>query len=102
MGSMTMGELFSRFLAACGALTLIGGAVTVIRRLLNPAFSIRKEVAALQSCNEDTTKLLKEIAETNKLLCIGMLQLLDYTITGTGIEKIDQVRSDLLKYLTDK
>lgn len=99
---MTLAEAFRIFLALCGAIALIGSAVVVIRRWLNPAFSIRKEVAILNKCNDDTAKLLKEIVETNKLLCSGMLQLLDYTITGTGIEKIDQVKSDLLKYLTEK
>lgn len=102
MEHMTIGEAFSRLLAACGAVTIIAAAVAAIRRLFNPAFSTRKEVAALKQCNEDTAKLLKELVETNKLLCRGMMELLDYTISGEGIEKIDKVKSDLVKYLTEK
>jgi septal ring factor EnvC (AmiA/AmiB activator) len=109
MEQMTLSELFSKFLAACGAATVIAAAVAAVRRLFNPAFSIRKRVRALeekdknqQQCNKDVNQLLEEIAETNKLLCRSMMVLLDHSITGNGIEDIKKVKSSLVNYLAEK
>ena len=109
MGTWTISELIDRLLAACGAISIFGGAFIVIRRWLNPAFKFRKRVDDLEKkqkaqemCNEGTNKLLEEIVNTNKLLCRSMIVLLDHSITGNGIENIKQVKSDLLNYLTEK
>lgn len=109
MGQMTLTELFNKFLAACGAITIIAAAVAAVKHLFRPAISIRERVAALeqkdekqQQQNRDTNELLEEIVETNKLLCRSMMVLLDHSITGNGIENIKQVKSELVQYLTEK
>lgn len=109
MGQMTLTELFNKFLAACGAVTIIAAAVAAVKHLFRPAISIRERVAALeekdekqQQCNRDTNEMLEEIIETNKLLCRSMMVLLDHSITGNGIENIKQVKSELVQYLTEK
>lgn len=109
MGQMTLTELFNKFLAACGAITIIAAAVAAVKHLFRPAISIRERVAALeqkdekqQQQNRDTNELLEELVETNKLLCRSMMVLLDHSITGNGIENIKQVKSELVQYLTEK
>ena len=109
MGQMTLTELFNKFLAACGAVTIIAAAVAAVKHLFRPAISIRERVAALeqkdekqQQQNRDTNELLEELVETNKLLCRSMMVLLDHSITGNGIENIKQVKSELVQYLTEK
>jgi hypothetical protein len=109
MGSMTVSEVISRILAFCGGLTIIGGAVAVIRHWMNPAFRLRKRVDTLEQKNreqeernKDIKEMLSEIKQTNKLLCKSMMVLLDHSITGNGVENIKQVRSDLVQYLTEK
>jgi len=106
---MTLTELFNKFLAACGAVTIIAAAVAAVKHLFRPAISIRERVAALeqkdekqQQQNRDTNELLEELVETNKLLCRSMMVLLDHSITGNGIENIKQVKSELVQYLTEK
>lgn len=109
MGQMTLTELFNKFLAACGAVTIIAAAVAAVKHLFRPAISIRERVAALeekdekqQQQNVNTNELLEELIETNRLLCKSMIALLDHSITGNGIDDIKQVRSDLLTYLAEK
>jgi hypothetical protein len=102
MGNITLSELFSRILAACGAVTIMVAAGAAIRKVFNPAFRTKQEVEQLKKCNEDTIKLLEEISETNKLLCSSMMVLLDHSITGNGIDEIKKVKSKLVNYLAEK
>jgi hypothetical protein len=102
LSNINIWTTINTLLALCGAIAIVGGAWTIIKRCLAPAFKLTKKVDSLENKVLANCRLLEEIAMFNKMLCRSMVVLLDHSITGNGIEKVKEIKSEMQNYLIDK
>lgn len=88
-------EYMQFFLAICGGISLVVGAIFSIVKLIAPAINVNKRVIELERKSDNDYKALQEIEDTNNALCKAMLALLNHSIDGNGIEYMKQIRSEL-------
>ncbi len=86
-------------LAFFGGVSVIGGGLTVIIKMLNPFKILNEKVKSHDTMLENDNKRLKSIEETNKVICKSMFALLDHEITGNSIEKLKNAKQDMQEYL---
>lgn len=81
-----------------GAVTITGGAAGYIVKALKPLFNLKKKVDKL----EERCASIEAIKEDNKILCEGILCLLDHAATGNSVEDIKKVRKKLQAHLVNR
>jgi hypothetical protein len=81
-----------------GAVTLTGGAAGYIIKALKPLFALKKKVDEL----EENYSSIESIKEDNKILCEGILCLLDHAATNNSIDDIKKVRKKLQAHLVNR
>ena len=88
--------------AILGGIVLIGNAVAVVRKWLNPAISMKKKVETIE---EDITEIQKHekkdleaiehLQEMNKLQCQAMLCIINHMIDGNNISNMKETRENI-------
>lgn len=63
-------------LAICGGISIVGGAIAVIHRWLNPAINLKNKVEELDVANKELTEKLEQLTENTQILCRCVLVLL--------------------------
>lgn len=96
-------------LAFFGTLVCISGGVSVIIKMLSPFKKLKAQVEEHEDkLSEDfrrfdeTSKTIKEVEETNKVICKSLIVIMNHEATGNGIEKLKEQRDALEQYLIDK
>lgn len=87
--------------ALCAAIITITGAMTIIYRIVSPAFKVIGRVTTLERRQEDFKKKLDEDKRANNILCKAMLALIDNRITDNCIDNLKIVKTDLVNFLAD-
>lgn len=95
-------ELIQQILSICGAVSIVGGAGAVIVKVIRPAFKISKRVAQLETYNEKDYKRLQALEEMQKAQTKCLAAMLNHQITGNGIEKMKEIRDELMESIIDK
>ncbi len=80
--------MLQQILAACGAISIIGGAGAVIYKVVHPAFKFKNRVEKLEEHSEKENKCLAA--------------MLNHQITGNGIDNMKKIRDELLESIIDK
>lgn len=93
---------FTGLLAICGAVTVIYGASNAVAKIFSPYKELEKKVKSHSQLFENDDNRLIEIEKTNKLLLKSMLMLIDHEITGNGIDKLKELRSEVRDFLVEK
>lgn len=78
--------------AVCGAVIVVGGAASVVRRWLKPFLEIQERVQNLENSREKTE-------EGVEVLCKCMLALMDNALTGDNALTIRSARDEMQNYL---
>lgn len=86
-------------LAICGGIATIGGAWTAITKWIAPAVKISKRVSTIEHKQANDYESIKDIKETNQLLCKGMLCLMENAVTGNNIDRIKETKQEIQDYL---
>lgn len=94
-------ETLNHIMVVCGWLITLGGAGTVIYKLLHPAFKLKNRVDKLEINVENDYKSIKEIRDMQSLLCQGMIALIDNRITGNNIEGLKKTKEAMIKHLSE-
>ena len=95
-------ELIQLILAIAGGISVIGSAGLVIVKVAAPAFQIQKRVRILEEHDKKDLQDIEEIKETNRLLCEGILSILENTITGNSVDNLKTVKSKIQDFLIRK
>lgn len=85
-----------------GLITAAGAAGAVIWKVIIP---FKKHSDRLKTAEERLDKgdeRFHEIAEMQKVLMKSQLALIDHEITGNGIERMKDIRSEIQTFLIDK
>jgi len=112
--AIVLPALYKWILGACGLVTAIAAASAVIYKLvIKPRKDLYARIEKLEKLHADDQKknnerfrddleVIQEQSETLKMMCHGMLVLLDHAATGNSVEKCKQARDDMIAYLTEK
>lgn len=93
---MTIIELI---LTIAGGIAVIGSASAVVAKILSPTLKLHARVRALEENHKAHQETMEEVKNTNRLLCEGILSILDNTITGNSVENLKAVRSEIQDFL---
>ncbi len=96
---MTIIELI---FSVAGGIAVIGSAVAVIFKFLSPTVKLHARVKALEESGKVNAETMEEVKNTNRLLCEGILSILENTITGNSVENLKSVRSKIQDFLIRK
>lgn len=94
--------MLQQILAACGAISIVGGAGAVIFKILHPAFQFKNRVEKLEDHSEKDYKRLVNLEEMQKQQNKCLAAMLNHQITGNGIDNMKKIRDELLESIIDK
>lgn len=101
--TFTLAQLWQIFIAMCGSIATVAGAVAIIYNIHQKAKQPDTERdEALKHHSElldNDNKRLKELEDSNKVLMQSMLALLSHAIDGNNTEDLKDARDELQKYL---
>ena len=81
---------------------MLGSAGLVVARIITPLFKLNSRVKALEEHNKQDCQCIEEIIETNRLLCEGLLSILENTITGNSVDNLKIVKKKIQDFLIRK
>lgn len=88
-------------LAACGAISIIGGAGAIIWKVIRPAFALTKRVEVIERHQNNDLKRLSSIEGMQRSQSKALAALLNHQIDGNGIDKMKGIRDELLQAVID-
>lgn len=94
--------MLQQILAACGAISIVGGAGAVIFKILHPAFQFKNRVEKLEEHSIKDYKRLEVLEEMQKQQSKCLAAMLNHQITGNGIDNMKKIRDELLESIIDK
>lgn len=104
--TFTLLQLWQLFLAMCGSIATISGAIAIIYRIYKSAKKpdserddkLKKHSEMLDRDN----KRLKELEESNKIIMQSLLALMSHELDGNHTQNLKEARDDLQKYLIQR
>ena len=94
-------EFINTFLAICGGVSIVGGAIAVIWKAVNPAVELGKRVEILEGKADKDYVSINEIKEAQSILCQGMIALIDSRLTGNNEENLKKTKDSMIRYLAE-
>lgn len=94
-------EFINTFLAICGGVSIVGGAIAVIWKAVNPAVNLGKRVEDLEKKSEKDYAAINDIKDAQSILCQGMIALIDSRLTGNNEENLKNTKDHMIKYLAE-
>lgn len=95
-------EALQLILSICGAISMAGGAVAVVTKLVHPALKLSRRVKKLEEYNSIYYRRLKAFEEMQKQQSKCLAAMLNLEITGNGIEDMKKIRDELLQSLIER
>lgn len=96
MGSI---EFVNTLLAICGGVSVVGGAVVMIWKAVNPAVKLGKRVEVLEEKTKKDYADINDIKEAQSILCQGMIALIDSHLTGNNEENLKKTKDNMIEHL---
>lgn len=90
------------FLSLCGGISIIGGAVAVIWKVIAPAWRLNNRVAEVESRDAELLRRLTSLEDMQKVQSKCLSAMLNHLITGNGVEAMKDIRDDLLASIIDQ
>jgi len=95
-------DIMKQILAIAGGISIVGSASVFIAKVIAPAFRLTARVKMLEEHDKKDFEAIEEIKNTNRLLCEGILSILENTITGNSTENLKTVKKKIQEYLIRK
>lgn len=96
-------------LAFFGGITCIVGGVSALAKLFNPIRKLKEKVEENErKLSNDYVRmnsldnLIKEVENSNAVICQSLFVLLNHEITGNGVDKLKEQRDKLEDFLISK
>lgn len=94
-------EIFHYFLAGCGAVSIVGGAVTVIARAINPALKLKTRMDEIEKDQNACKTEITEIKELQAGTIRALVAIIDHEITGNHVDGLRKTKDDIMKLITE-
>lgn len=98
---MEVAEVINTFLSICGGISITGGAVVMIWKLVNPAVNLKKRVETLEQKADNDYKDIQDIKKMQSAVCQALVDIMDHQIYGNHTAKMEQTKKDLIKLITE-
>lgn len=105
INSVTLAQIkdFAIIVAVLLALiVLIGNAVKTFKDWKKPADDLAQWRRDVDAKLDSDNKRLKALEEGNKMVCKGVIALMNHEITGNSVEKLKQTQEEMTKYLVER
>jgi len=89
-------------LSLFGAISVIGGGVTMIVRFLSPYKKMKEEIKYHSTLLEKDNIRIREAESSDRIICKTLLVLVEHGITGNSIDKLKSAKQELQEYLINK
>lgn len=99
---MDVMEMIQKFFAMCGGISVVGGAVAVIKKWIAPAVKLNDRVKVLEEHDKNDFEALKEIKERDGLIMEALINMLNSQISGNNIDQLKKTRDKLISYLSNQ
>ena len=101
--TFTLTQLIQIFLTICGAIITVGGAGTVVMKMIDKRRKPNKDAQEMLKKHQDLldndNKRLKELEEGNKVMMQAMLALMSHALDGNHTTELQRAHDDLKEYL---
>ena len=98
---MGFADFINTILTICGGVSIVGGAVAIIWKMVNPAVKLGKRVEVLEEKSDKDYASIEDIKSAQSLLCQGMIAMIDTQLTGNNVENLKKTKDSMIKYLAD-
>lgn len=78
------------------------GFIRIIKEIKKPSDDLKEQVAAHESYLKSDNLRLKEVEDSNKLILQSLLVIINHDITGNGIDKLKETRTNIQEYLINR
>ena len=92
-------DFINTFLAICGGISIVGGAIAVVWKAIKPTVNLGKRVEVLEEKSNKDFEAINDIKEAQSILCQGLIALIDSRLTGNNEENLKQTKDEMIKYL---
>ena len=86
-------------LAVLSAITVIDKAVDVIKKWRTPSTDTARKLANDKIRLDDHEKAIRELRESNQVLCAGLMALLDHELHNGNTDQMQKARDNIMQYL---
>lgn len=100
--SMGIMDVIETILAVCGGISIIGGAIAVIKKWISPAIKLNSRVEVLERHDKRDFEAMQEIKERDSLIMETLVTMLNSQISGENKEQLKKTRDKLISYLAQK
>ncbi|SCW26640.1 hypothetical protein SAMN05660484_00032 [Eubacterium ruminantium] len=104
--TFTVSQLMQIFLALCGGIITIGGAATIIIKLITKARKPDKDrdnlVKKHQEMLDNDNKRLKALEEGNKVVMQALLAMMSHELDGNHTEQLKHAHDSIKEYLINR
>lgn len=98
--------VFQFVLTLCGAASCIAGGVVAISKLFKPHADLKRQVNAhsakfveVDATHKEIKDALVVVEDTQKMLCLSMLDLLDHQISGNHVDRMIKTRDRMNEFI---
>lgn len=93
-------ELIQIILSICGGISIVGGAVAVIKKWIAPAIKLNDRVKVLEEHDKNDFQAIQDIKERDGLIMEALINILNSQISGNNIVELKKTRDKLISYLS--
>lgn len=86
----------------CTLIASLWGIWKIVKEIKKPNDDLKKMVLDHERLLSADDERLEEIEKSNKMILQSLLVIINHNITGNGVEKMKEARSDLEEYLINK
>ena len=97
-----MAEILPWIGAGAALIVTVGSAISVIAKGVRPAKKFADRVKELETHDVRDYAVINDIKETNKLLCKGIICLMDNKISGNDIAKLKKTKDEIQDHLISR
>ncbi len=86
----------------CTLIASLWGIWKIVKEIKKPNDDLKKMVLDHERLLSTDDERLEAIEQSNKMILQSLLVIINHNITGNGVEKMKEARSDLEEYLINK
>jgi len=96
--TLTSGQI----MGFCTLIASLWGIWKIVKEIKKPNDDLKKMVLDHERLLSTDDERLEAIEQSNKMILQSLLVIINHNITGNGVEKMKEARSDLEEYLINK
>ena len=95
-------ETIQVIFTVCGCISVVGGAVAVIKKWIAPAVKLNDRVKVLEEHDKNDYQAIQDIKERDSLIMETLVTMLNSQISGNNTDQLKNTRDKLISYLSKK